>query len=54
MAEEYSDFVLGFISGSRVVDKPEFLYLTPGVQMQAEGKHCCVPDPFETFLRFIN
>ncbi|XP_054827218.1 uridine 5'-monophosphate synthase isoform X1 [Eublepharis macularius] len=37
MAEEYSDFVLGFISGSRIVEKPEFLYLTPGVQMQAGG-----------------
>lgn len=37
MAEEHSDFILGFISGSRVVEKPEFLFLTPGVQMQAGG-----------------
>ncbi|XP_077176535.1 uridine 5'-monophosphate synthase isoform X2 [Paroedura picta] len=37
MAEEHSDFVLGFISGSRIVEKPEFLHLTPGVQMQAGG-----------------
>ncbi|XP_066467915.1 uridine 5'-monophosphate synthase [Tiliqua scincoides] len=37
MAEEHSDFVVGFISGSRVSDKPEFLYLTPGVQLQAGG-----------------
>uniref|UniRef100_A0A8D0HML4 Uridine 5'-monophosphate synthase n=1 Tax=Sphenodon punctatus TaxID=8508 RepID=A0A8D0HML4_SPHPU len=37
MAEENSDFVFGFISGSRVNEKPEFLYLTPGVQLQAGG-----------------
>ncbi|XP_034642194.1 uridine 5'-monophosphate synthase [Trachemys scripta elegans] len=37
MAEENSDFVFGFISGSRVSNKPEFLHLTPGVQMQAGG-----------------
>ncbi|XP_007429693.1 uridine 5'-monophosphate synthase [Python bivittatus] len=37
MAEEHSDFVLGFISGSRIIEKPEFLHLTPGVQMQAGG-----------------
>nr|XP_033799888.1 uridine 5'-monophosphate synthase isoform X2 [Geotrypetes seraphini]XP_033799889.1 uridine 5'-monophosphate synthase isoform X2 [Geotrypetes seraphini] len=35
MAEEHPDFVFGFISGSRVSSKPEFLHLTPGVQMQA-------------------
>ncbi|XP_010142191.1 PREDICTED: mucin-13, partial [Buceros rhinoceros silvestris] len=34
MAEDNSDFVFGFISGSRVSDKPEFLHLTPGVQLQ--------------------
>ncbi|NXV79600.1 UMPS synthase, partial [Atlantisia rogersi] len=37
MAEDNSDFVFGFISGSRVSNKPEFLHLTPGVQLQAEG-----------------
>ncbi|XP_075789269.1 uridine 5'-monophosphate synthase isoform X2 [Pelodiscus sinensis] len=37
MAEENSDFVFGFISGCRVSNKPEFLHLTPGVQMQAGG-----------------
>ncbi|XP_074857082.1 uridine 5'-monophosphate synthase [Carettochelys insculpta] len=37
MAEENSDFVFGFISGSRVSRKPEFLHLTPGVQMEAGG-----------------
>ncbi|KAF5924043.1 uridine 5'-monophosphate synthase [Diceros bicornis minor] len=37
MAEELSEFVIGFISGSRVSMKPEFLHLTPGVQLEAEG-----------------
>ncbi|NXP48241.1 UMPS synthase, partial [Heliornis fulica] len=37
MAEGNSDFVFGFISGSRVSNKQEFLHLTPGVQLQAEG-----------------
>lgn len=37
MAEDNPDFVFGFISGSRVSDKPEFLHLTPGVQLQAGG-----------------
>ncbi|XP_038598537.1 uridine 5'-monophosphate synthase [Tachyglossus aculeatus] len=37
MAEEHMDFVIGFISGSRVSDKPELLHLTPGVQLQAGG-----------------
>ncbi|XP_074157548.1 uridine 5'-monophosphate synthase [Sminthopsis crassicaudata] len=35
MAEENSEFVIGFISGSRVSKKPELLHLTPGVQIQA-------------------
>lgn len=38
MAEEHSEFVVGFISGSRVSMKPEFLHLTPGVQLEAGGK----------------
>lgn len=38
MAEEHSKFVIGFISGSRVSMKPEFLHLTPGVQLEAGGK----------------
>ncbi|OXB56901.1 hypothetical protein ASZ78_011446 [Callipepla squamata] len=37
MAEDNSDFVFGFISGSRVSKKPEFIHLTPGVQLQAGG-----------------
>ncbi|XP_006884275.1 PREDICTED: uridine 5'-monophosphate synthase [Elephantulus edwardii] len=37
MAEEHSEFVVGFISGSRLSMKPEFLHLTPGVQLEAGG-----------------
>ncbi|XP_019410053.1 PREDICTED: uridine 5'-monophosphate synthase isoform X1 [Crocodylus porosus] len=37
MAEESSDFVFGFIAGSQVSNKPEFLHLTPGIQLQAGG-----------------
>lgn len=37
MAGDNSDFVFGFISGSRVSNKPEFLHLTPGVQLETGG-----------------
>jgi len=37
MAEEHPEFVLGFISGSRVSMNPEFLHLTPGVHLEAGG-----------------
>ncbi|XP_029937253.1 uridine 5'-monophosphate synthase [Myripristis murdjan] len=37
MAEEQSDFVIGFICGSKISKKPEFIHMTPGVQMQAGG-----------------
>lgn len=39
MAEENSDFVIGFICSSKLVEKPEFIHMTPGVQIQAGGKH---------------
>ncbi|KAM5281488.1 uridine 5'-monophosphate synthase [Ctenodactylus gundi] len=39
IAEEHCEFVIGFISGSRVSMKPEFLHLTPGVQLEAGGDH---------------
>lgn len=42
MAEEHSEFVIGFISGSRVSMKPEFLHLTPGVQLEAGGRSILV------------
>ncbi|XP_029980591.1 uridine 5'-monophosphate synthase isoform X2 [Sphaeramia orbicularis] len=35
MAEEHSDFVIGFICGSKITKRPEFIHMTPGVQMQA-------------------
>lgn len=37
MAEEQSDFVIGYICGSKVTDRPEFVHLTPGVQLQVGG-----------------
>ncbi|KAM5152479.1 uridine 5'-monophosphate synthase [Mantella aurantiaca] len=37
LAEDHPAFVFGFISGRKVSDKPEFLHLTPGVQMQPGG-----------------
>ncbi|XP_072541081.1 uridine 5'-monophosphate synthase [Salminus brasiliensis] len=37
MAEGYPDFVFGFISGSKISSKPEFVHMTPGVQMQSGG-----------------
>ncbi|KAG7241740.1 hypothetical protein INR49_025205 [Caranx melampygus] len=37
MAEEQSDFVIGFICGSKITNRPEFIHMTPGVQMQAGG-----------------
>lgn len=37
MGEEHADFVFGFIAGSRVTNKPEFIHMTPGVHMHAGG-----------------
>lgn len=37
LAEERPTFVFGFISGGKVSDRPQFLHLTPGVQMQPGG-----------------
>ncbi|CAJ1071368.1 uridine 5'-monophosphate synthase [Xyrichtys novacula] len=37
MAEENTDFVIGFICGSRISKRPEFIHMTPGVQIQAGG-----------------
>uniref|UniRef100_A0A3P9DAM6 Orotidine 5'-phosphate decarboxylase n=1 Tax=Maylandia zebra TaxID=106582 RepID=A0A3P9DAM6_9CICH len=41
MAEEHSDSVMGFICGSKLTERPEFIHMTPGVQMQAGGKSDC-------------
>ncbi|NP_956468.2 uridine 5'-monophosphate synthase [Danio rerio] len=37
MAEDHSDFVFGFISGSKISEKPGMVHMTPGVQMQTGG-----------------
>lgn len=37
MAEDHADFVFGFICGSRISSKPEFIHMTPGVHMQSGG-----------------
>uniref|UniRef100_UPI00398F43A9 uridine 5'-monophosphate synthase n=1 Tax=Pristiophorus japonicus TaxID=55135 RepID=UPI00398F43A9 len=34
LAEEHSDFVIGFISSSNISSRSEFIHMTPGVQMQ--------------------
>ncbi|XP_068185652.1 uridine 5'-monophosphate synthase [Antennarius striatus] len=48
MAEEQSDFVIGFICGSKISKRPEFIHMTPGVQMQAGadklGQQYCSPE----------
>lgn len=38
MADDHSDFVFGFICGSRISSKPEFIHMTPGVHMQSGGE----------------
>lgn len=47
MGEDVPDFVLGFVSQSRVSDKPNFVLMTPGVQMgtagDALGQQYCSP-----------
>lgn len=37
MAEEHSDFVMGFICGGKITKRPEFIHMTPGVQLQSGG-----------------
>uniref|UniRef100_A0AAQ6ICV1 Uridine 5'-monophosphate synthase n=1 Tax=Anabas testudineus TaxID=64144 RepID=A0AAQ6ICV1_ANATE len=37
MAEEQSDFVIGFICVSKLTKRPEFIHMTPGVQLHAGG-----------------
>ncbi|KAJ0070048.1 hypothetical protein NL108_000321, partial [Boleophthalmus pectinirostris] len=33
MAEDHSDFVMGFICGGKITKRPEFIHMTPGVQL---------------------
>ncbi len=37
MAQDYADFVMGFISMRKLVDDPRFIHMTPGIQL-AENK----------------
>lgn len=37
MAEQFPEFVIGFISQQKLSDNPSWIYMTPGVQLQ-EGK----------------
>lgn len=36
-AQQYRDFVIGFIGMKRLVDDPAFITMTPGVQFEAKG-----------------
>ena len=37
MAKKHQDFVIGFISQSCLIDEPQFVHMTPGVQLSAGG-----------------
>ncbi|MDP3971272.1 MAG: orotidine-5'-phosphate decarboxylase [bacterium] len=37
MAEEYSDFVIGFIGMKKLIDDPKFITMTPGVKLGGGG-----------------
>lgn len=37
MAKKHQDFVIGFISQSCLIDDPQFIHMTPGVQLSAGG-----------------
>lgn len=37
MAEENSDFVIGFISQKNVSSNPAFIHMTPGIQMSKKN-----------------
>ena len=37
MAKQHKDFVIGFVSLSCLVDDPQFIHMTPGVQLNAGG-----------------
>jgi len=37
LAEEYQDFVIGFICQQRLTDQPQFIHMTPGVKLAAGG-----------------
>ncbi|MHB1948143.1 MAG: orotidine-5'-phosphate decarboxylase [Gammaproteobacteria bacterium] len=37
MAEQFPEFVIGFISQRKLSNDPQWIYMTPGVQMAAQG-----------------
>lgn len=37
MAQDNSDFVIGFITRQRLVDDPNFINMTPGIQLESSG-----------------
>lgn len=37
MAKEHQDFVIGFIAQHRLTDKPDFIYFTPGINLEEKG-----------------
>jgi orotidine 5'-phosphate decarboxylase subfamily 1 len=37
MAKENQDFVMGFISTRRLVEEPDFVYMSPGVSLSSTG-----------------
>lgn len=37
MAQQYSDFVIGFISQHRIAEEPYFIHMTPGVSITDQG-----------------
>lgn len=37
MAREYSDFVIGFICQRKLVEEPQFIHMTPGVNLSSTG-----------------
>jgi orotidine 5'-phosphate decarboxylase subfamily 1 len=39
MAKQHKDFVFGFIAQNRLLDDPDFIYMTPGVNLEANGDH---------------
>ncbi len=39
MAEQYPDFVMGFISQKKISNNPAFIHMTPGVQIGVEKDH---------------
>jgi orotidine 5'-phosphate decarboxylase subfamily 1 len=37
MAKRYDDFVIGFITQRKLVNEPNFVHMTPGVNLSSEG-----------------